>query len=151
MNYADVLPSEKIAFIAYNIGVYESVQKFGNLITSGKIMGDTDVPKVAELLSKSSAFYDAEMIAGLINAMISHVPKSTVIDRVTAEQVRYVMDQLKATGAKSKVRVVQRAAMAKAMLPVPGPTSSNGPSDENCAKSRRNGASTLVQRPRNSS
>jgi hypothetical protein len=98
MNYDDVLPSEKIAFIAYNIGVYESVQKFGNLITSGKIMGDTDVPKVAELLSKSSAFYDAEMIAGLINAMISHVSKSTVIDIVTAEQVRYVMDQLKATG-----------------------------------------------------
>jgi hypothetical protein len=98
MNYDDVLPSEKIAFIAYNIGVYESVQKFGNLITSGKIMVDTDVPKVAELLSKSSAFYDAEMIAGLINAMISDVSKSTVIDIVTAEQVRYVMDQLKATG-----------------------------------------------------
>ena len=33
----DVLPPEKIAFIAYNIGVYESVQKFGGLITSGKI------------------------------------------------------------------------------------------------------------------
>lgn len=98
MNYDDVLPPEKTAFIAYNIGVFESVQKFGNLITSGKIIGDTDVPKVAELLSKSSAFYDAEMIAGLINAMISQVPRSTVIDRVTAEQVRYVMDQLKATG-----------------------------------------------------
>lgn len=98
MNYDDVLPPEKTAFIAYNIGVFESVQKFGNLITSGKIIGDTDVPKVAELLSKSSAFYDAEMISGLINAMISQVPKSIVIDRVTAEQVRYVMDQLKATG-----------------------------------------------------
>lgn len=98
MNYDDALPPEKTAFIAYNIGVFESVQKFGNLITSGKIMGDTDVAKVAELLSKSSAFYDAEMIAGLINAMISHVSKSTVIDRVTAEQVRNVMDQLKATG-----------------------------------------------------
>ncbi len=98
MDYDDVLPPEKTAFIAYNIGVFESVQKFGNLITSGKIVGDTDVPKVAELLSKSSAFYDAEMIAGLINAMISHAPKSNVIDRVTAEQVRNVMDQLKATG-----------------------------------------------------
>ena len=98
MNYDDVLPPEKTAFIAYNIGVFESVQKFGNLITSGKIIGDTDVTKVAELLSKSSAFYDAEMISGLINAMISQVPKSIVIDRVTAEQVRYVMDQLKATG-----------------------------------------------------
>ena len=57
MNYDDddVLPPEKTAFIAYNIGVFESVQKFGNLITSRKIIGDTDVPKVAELLSKSSA------------------------------------------------------------------------------------------------
>jgi hypothetical protein len=98
VNYDDVLPPEKTAFIAYNIGVFESVQKFGKLITSGKIIGDTDVTKVAELLSKSSAFYDAEMISGLINAMISQVPKSIVIDRVTAEQVRYVMDQLKATG-----------------------------------------------------
>ena len=53
MNYVDVLPPEKTAFIAYNIGVYESVQKFGNLITSGKITGNTDVPKVAELLSES--------------------------------------------------------------------------------------------------
>lgn len=90
MNYVDV--------IAYNIGVYESVQKFGNLITTGKITGNTDVPKVAELLSESSAFYDAEMIAGLINAMLSHNTKSTVIDRVTAEQVRYVMNQLKVAG-----------------------------------------------------
>jgi hypothetical protein len=98
MNYIDGLHSEKIAFIAYNIGIFESVQKFGNLITSGKIVGSTDVPKVAELLSKTSAFYDAEMIAGLINAMISHVSKNTVIDRVTVEQVRNVMDQLKATG-----------------------------------------------------
>jgi hypothetical protein len=98
VNYDDVLPPEKTAFITYNIGVFESVQKFGNLITSGKIIGDTDVTKVAELLSKSSAFYDAEMISGLINAMISQVPKSIVIDKVTAEQVRYVIDQLKATG-----------------------------------------------------
>ena len=98
MNYVDVLPPEKTAFIAYNIGVYESVQKFGNLITTGKITGNTDVPKVAELLSESSAFYDAEMIAGLINAMLSYNTKSTVIDRVTAEQVRYVMDQLKVAG-----------------------------------------------------
>ena len=98
MNYVDILPPEKTAFIAYNIGVYESVQKFGNLITSGKITGDTDVPKVAELLSESSAFYDAEMIAGLINAMLLHSTKSTIIGRVTGEQVRYVMNQLKATG-----------------------------------------------------
>ena len=31
----DIVPPEKIAFIAYNIGVYVSVQKFGGLITSG--------------------------------------------------------------------------------------------------------------------
>ena len=93
-----ILAPEKTAFIAYNIGVYESVQKFGNLITSGKIAVDTDVPKVSELLSESSAFYDAEMIAGLINAMLSHNTKSTVIDRVTAEQVRYVMNQSKVAG-----------------------------------------------------
>ncbi len=98
MSYVDALPPEKIAFIAYNIGVYESVQKFGNLITSGKITGDIDVPKVAELLSESSSFYDAEMIAGLMNAMLSHNAKSTIIDRVTAEQVTHVMNQLKATG-----------------------------------------------------
>ncbi|HMK58822.1 MAG TPA: hypothetical protein VK462_07195 [Nitrososphaeraceae archaeon] len=93
-----ILAPEKTAFIAYNIGVYESVQKFGNLITSGKITVDTDVPKVAELLSESSAFYDPEMIAGLINAILLHNAKSSIIDRVTAEQVRYVMNQLKATG-----------------------------------------------------
>jgi hypothetical protein len=37
MESVDILPPEKIAFIAYNIGVYESVEKFGGLITSGKI------------------------------------------------------------------------------------------------------------------
>ena len=90
----DILAPEKTAFIAFNIGVYESVQKFGNLITSGKITADTDVPKVAELLSESSAFYDPEMI----NAILLHNAKSSIVDRVTAEQVRYVMNQLKATG-----------------------------------------------------
>ena len=32
----DIVP-ENVSFIAYNIGVYESVQKFGGLITSRKI------------------------------------------------------------------------------------------------------------------
>jgi hypothetical protein len=50
MESVDTLPPEKIAFIAYNIGVYESVQKFGQLITSGKITNNTDVSKVAELI-----------------------------------------------------------------------------------------------------
>jgi hypothetical protein len=97
MESVDILPPEKIAFIAYNIGVYESVQKFGGLITSGKITSNTDVPKVAELLSESNAFYDAEMIAQLINAMLQHRKKST-INRITAAEVSYVMNQLKAVG-----------------------------------------------------
>ena len=52
MEPVDIVPPEKVAFIAYNIGVYESVQKFGGLITSGKIASNTDVAKVAELLSE---------------------------------------------------------------------------------------------------
>jgi hypothetical protein len=35
MESIDILPPGNIAFGAYNIGVYESVQKFGRLITSG--------------------------------------------------------------------------------------------------------------------
>ena len=93
----DAIPSEQIAFIAYNIGVYESVQKFGSLITSGKITSSTDVSKMAELLSQSTAFYDADMIAGLINAMLHHTEGSTV-KRVKPEHVRYVISQLKVTG-----------------------------------------------------
>jgi hypothetical protein len=97
MELVDILPPEKIAFIVYNIGVYESVQKFGGLITSGKITSSTDVSKVAELLSESNAFYDAEMISQLINAMLQH-RKNTSIDRITAAEVSYVMNQLRAVG-----------------------------------------------------
>lgn len=93
----EVIHPEQIAFIAYNIGVYESVQKFGSLITSGKITNGTDVSKVAELLSQSNAFYDAEMIAGIINAMLYRTENSTV-KRVNPEDVQYVMSQLKVTG-----------------------------------------------------
>jgi hypothetical protein len=97
MESLDVLPPEKIAFIAYNIGVFESVQKFGHLITSGKIINGMDVSKVAELLSESHAFYDAEMISQLINSMLQYTQNS-LIGNVTAGQVNYVMKQLKATG-----------------------------------------------------
>ncbi|HZD33639.1 MAG TPA: hypothetical protein VE130_00420 [Nitrososphaeraceae archaeon] len=97
MGYVDVLPPEKIAFIAYNIGVYESVQKFGRLITSGKITSNTDVSKVAELLSESVAFYDAEMISELVNAMLQHT-KNTAIGRINAKEVNYIMNQLRAVG-----------------------------------------------------
>ena len=98
MGYDDVVPPEKVAFIAYNIGVYESVQKFGNLITSGKITDSIDIAKVAELLSESSAFYDPEMLSGLINEMLLNNTKSKVIEKVTPEQIRYVISQLKASG-----------------------------------------------------
>jgi hypothetical protein len=94
----DSLPPEKIAFIGYNIGVYESVQKFGSLISSGKITGDQDPSKVAELLAESSAFYDADMMAALINATLSHHSGKKIIERVTRDQVRNVLDQLKAAG-----------------------------------------------------
>ena len=97
MASVNIPSNEKIAFIAYNIGVYESVQKFGGLITSGKIVSNIDVAKVAELLSEANAFYDAEMISQLINTMLRH-SRNPMIDRITANEVKYVMDQLKAVG-----------------------------------------------------
>jgi hypothetical protein len=36
---------EKIAFIGYNIGIYESIQKFASLILSGKINNSLDTNK----------------------------------------------------------------------------------------------------------
>ena len=56
MESLDVLPPEKIAFIAYNIGVFESVQKFGHLITSGKIINGMDVSKVADFFQNHRHF-----------------------------------------------------------------------------------------------
>ena len=98
----DILPPEKIAFIAYNVGIFESVQKFGNLITSGKVTSGMDPVKVAEFLEETRAFYDAEMIAQVINGMLAqrasmNLPPLTV-ERVTASQVDYVIRQLKAAG-----------------------------------------------------
>ena len=47
----DIVPLKKIAFIAYYIGVYESVQKFGGLITSRKITNnESDMQKISQLL-----------------------------------------------------------------------------------------------------
>jgi hypothetical protein len=102
-NIEDILPPEKIAFIAYNIGIFESVQKFGSLITSNKITGAMDPAKVAELLEETRAFYDAEMIAQLINGMLAqrtttNLSSPPTIERVTASQVDYVFKQLKAAG-----------------------------------------------------
>ena len=98
-NSDDILTSEKLAFIAYNIGVYESVQKFGGLIINGKMTNDMDISKVAELLSQSNAFYDSEMISQIVNAMIRQNNESlSIIGHVTAEEVEQVMRQLKACG-----------------------------------------------------
>src|SRR5215467_7782308 len=97
----DFLPPEKIAFIAYNIGVYESVQKFGNLITSGKLSGITDPDRVVEMLLETVAFYDSEMIAQLINTMIrfkSPTAGPPTISSVSASEVESVMKQLKVAG-----------------------------------------------------
>lgn len=99
----DILPSEKIAFIAYNIGIFESVQKFGSLITSNKITGAMNPAKVAELLEETHAFYDADMIAQLINGMLAqrtsmNLNSHPTIERVTTGQVDYVIRQLKAAG-----------------------------------------------------
>ena len=54
------------------------MQKFGGLITSGKITEHNDVSKVAELLSQSRAFHDADMVAGLINAILYYIKDKTV-------------------------------------------------------------------------
>lgn len=101
-NIDNTLPAEKIAFIAYNIGVYESVQKFGSLITSGKISGATDAEKVAGLLTETTAFYDSEMISQIINSMLRSQSRTrgslTTIGRTTAVEIEYVIEQLKAGG-----------------------------------------------------
>ena len=88
---------EKIAFIGYNIGIYESIQKFASLILSGKINNSLDTNKIAQLLSETVTFYDAEMISQLINLLVESNAK-TPIGRVDANEVSYVINQLKACG-----------------------------------------------------
>jgi hypothetical protein len=55
------------------------------------------VSKVAELLSESIAFYDAEMISGVINTMLRHTNNNT-INKVSVDEVKNIMNQLKAVG-----------------------------------------------------
>ncbi len=88
---------ERIAFIAYNIGIYESIQKFASLILGGKINNNLDTNKIAQLLSETITFYDAEMISQLINILITGNVKSS-IGRVDTNEVNYVINQLKACG-----------------------------------------------------
>jgi hypothetical protein len=89
--------AERIAFIAYNIGIYESIQKFASLILSGKINNNLNTNKIAQLLSETITFYDAEMISRLINILIGSNPKSS-IGKVDTNEVNYVITQLKACG-----------------------------------------------------
>jgi hypothetical protein len=88
---------ERVAFIAYNIGVYESIQKFASLILSGKINNNLDTDKIAQLLSETLTFYDAELISQLINVLLGSNLKS-IIKRIDTNEVNYVMNQLKACG-----------------------------------------------------
>jgi hypothetical protein len=88
---------ERIAFIAYNIGVYESIQKFASLILSGKINNNLDINRIAQLLSETLTFYDADLISQLMNALLGRNQNST-ITRIDPNEVNYVMNQLKACG-----------------------------------------------------
>ena len=88
---------ERVAFIAYNIGIYESIQKFASLILSGKINNDLDTNKIAQLLSETLTFYDAELISQLINVLLGNNLKS-IIKRIDTNEVNYVMNQLRACG-----------------------------------------------------
>ena len=88
---------ERIAFIAYNIGIYESIQKFASLILTGKINENLDTNSIAQLLSETLTFYDSGLISQLMNALLGNSPKST-ITRIDANEVSYVMNQLKACG-----------------------------------------------------
>lgn len=88
---------ERVAFIAYNIGVYESIQKFASLILSGRINNSLDTNRIAQLLSETLTFYDADLISQLMNALLGSNPKST-ITRIDTNEVSYVMNQLRACG-----------------------------------------------------
>lgn len=98
------IPPEKIAFIAYNIGVYETVQKFGDSIIKGKITSNMDISKIAEVLASSYSFYDSELISQIVNVMIGqNKESSSIIRRVTSEEVNQVMRQLKSSGVSLPV------------------------------------------------
>ncbi|MGN6347508.1 MAG: hypothetical protein ACTHME_07395 [Candidatus Nitrosocosmicus sp.] len=98
------IPPEKIAFIAYNIGVYETVQKFGDSIIKGKLTSSMDISKIAEVLASSYSFYDSELISQIVNVMIGqNKESSSIIRRVTSEEVNQVMRQLKSSGVSLPV------------------------------------------------
>jgi hypothetical protein len=86
MESVDILPQKRL--LSPHI-----ISEYTNQFRSS---GGTDVAKVAELLLESTAFYDAEMIAELINTMLKHT-NNNAINRVTAE-VSNIMNQLRAVG-----------------------------------------------------
>jgi hypothetical protein len=95
---------EKIAFLANNIGVYETVQKFGDSIIKGKITSNMDISKIAEVLVSSYSFYDSELISQIVNVMIrQNKESSSIIGHVTSEEVNQIMRQLKANGVSLPV------------------------------------------------
>jgi hypothetical protein len=88
---------------------YNSLLLYLNSVVTLLLPGifESDVQKIAQLLSESSAFYDAEMIAQITNAMlrsyhhqqtINDNNKKPTIDSVTPSEVNYVMRQLKTAG-----------------------------------------------------
>lgn len=89
---------ERIEFIAYNIGIYESIQKFSSLILNGKINKNINTTNnISQLLSETLTFYDAELFSQLINVLIGSNPKSTIA-RIDTNEVDLVIHQLKACG-----------------------------------------------------
>jgi hypothetical protein len=68
MESVDILPQKRL--LSSHI-----ISEYTNQFRSS---GGTDVAKVAELLLESTAFYDAEMIAELINTMLKHTNNNAI-------------------------------------------------------------------------
>jgi len=97
MDSLEPLPSEKIAFIAYNIGVYECIQKFANILPSGKINKDTDTNTITNLLLESGVIYDEQTISYIINSMLN-ISKNMTIKQVSPKEVNSVAKHLNRAG-----------------------------------------------------
>ena len=97
MDNLQPIPPEKIAFIAYNIGVYECIQKFANILPSGKINKDTDTNTIANLLLETKAVYDEQTISLIINSMLK-LSKNMTIKQVSPKEVNSVAQHLNRAG-----------------------------------------------------
>jgi len=86
--------SPNLLFIAIENYSFSSI-----VLKCGKITNnESDIQKIAQLLSEARAFYDAEMIAQIINAMLRSYyhhqntmnnNKKPTIDSVTPSEVKY--------------------------------------------------------------